>query len=233
MLSFFIRLLDSIVWPTLFVLMIWFVFFINLGYNLELNKFGMHPHDLSQLHGIITMIFLHGDFDHLLSNSIPLLLSMGFIFVNFEKERFSVICINVILTGGILFFMGQPETNHIGASGLVYALVFFIITHGFFTKNKEMLAASFVLIFLYGSLIYGLFPEFGKIIGKNISWEGHLSGAISGVLVGFLYRKKGPQDIPPPEDDEDERDKDDYWRIKTDLPDTDSTYPIEFHYRDS
>ena len=210
MFSFLIKLIDSVVWPALLVLSIWIVFFFNLRYELDLNSHGLHPQKWEDWYGIFTMIFLHGNFDHLLSNSIPLLLSLGFIFINFNDERFSILILNTLFTGILLFFIGQQGSNHIGASGLVYALIFFVVTHSFLTRNKEMLAASFTLIFLYGSLIYGLFPDFGKLIGKNISWEGNLSGAISGVLFGIVYRNKGPQNEPPLDDDFDDWD-DDYW----------------------
>jgi membrane associated rhomboid family serine protease len=153
----------------------------------------MHPRELRGIAGIFTMPFLHGDFDHLMSNSIPLVLSMGFIFIFFKEHKVKIIVMNFLLTGLLLLFIGKSGTNHIGASGIVYAYIFFLVTHAFITRNKEMLGASFILIFLYGSLIYGLFPEYGKLVGKNISWEGHLSGALSGVLFGFLFRKNGPQ----------------------------------------
>jgi len=229
MFSFLIKLIDSVVWPALIIVTIWIVFFINLRYQLGLNSHGLHPRNMEDWYGIFTMIFLHGNFDHLLSNSVPLLLSMGFIFINFNKERFSIILLNAIFTGIFLFFIGQQGTNHIGASGLVYALIFFVVTHSFLTRNKEMLAASFTLIFLYGSLIYGLFPDFGKLIGNNISWEGHLSGAVSGILFGILYRRKGPQNEPPIDDEFDDFDED-YW----DLHDDDSYGPgiqINYTYR--
>jgi membrane associated rhomboid family serine protease len=220
MFSFLIKLIDSVVWPALLVVSIWIVFFINLRYQLDLNSYGLHPQKWDDLYGVVTMIFLHGNFDHLLSNSIPLLLSMGFIFINFSEERASIIISNILATGIILFFIGQPGSNHIGASGLVYALIFFVVTHSFFTRNKEMLSASFTLIFLYGSLIYGLFPEFGKLIGKNISWEGHLSGALSGIIFGVLYRNRGPQKPPPLDDDFDDF-EDEYWNT-TDVDDQES-----------
>ncbi|MDC1395164.1 rhomboid family intramembrane serine protease [Bacteroidia bacterium] len=231
MFNFIIRLIDSIVWPLLIVVVIWLVFFMNLSTSMNFNSFGMHPKEIKGLYGIFTMIFLHGDFDHLFSNSVPLLLSMGFIFIYFEKEKLPILLWNVLFTGILLIFMGKQGSTHIGASGVVYAYVFFLVTHAFFTKNKEMLAAAFVLIFLYGGLIYGLFPEFGKLIGKNISWEGHLSGAISGVLTGFIYRKKGPQQALffVDEDDDENDDEMEYWN----LPEEDEYgTTVNYHFKE-
>ncbi len=231
MFNFIIRLIDSIVWPLLIVVVIWLVFFMNLSTSINFNSFGMHPKEIKGLYGIFTMVFLHGDFDHLFSNSVPLLLSMGFIFIYFEKEKLPILLLNLLFTGVLLLFMGEQGSTHIGASGVVYAYVFFLVTHAFFTKNKEMLAAAFVLIFLYGGLIYGLFPEFGKLIGKNISWEGHLSGAISGVLTGFIYRKKGPQQALffVDEDDDENDDEMGYWN----LPEEDEYgTTVNYHFKE-
>ena len=175
----------------------------------------MRPQDWRGIYGIFTMPFLHGDFDHLFSNSVPLLLSMGFIFIYFHKERVPILLLNLLLTGGILLVIGEQGSNHIGASGLVYAYIFFLVTHAIITWNKEMLGAAFLLIFLYGSIIYGIFPEYGRIVGKNISWEGHLAGAISGIVFGFLYRNTGPQKALffDGEDDDDDDDPDAYWKL--------------------
>ena len=205
---------------------------MNMRYGLGLNHYGMHPQQWRGLYGIFTMPFLHGDFDHLLSNSVPLLLSMGFIFTFFEKERFSILLYNFLLTGLLLLIIGDERSVHIGASGLVYAYIFFLVTHAVISRNKEMLGASFLLIFLYGSLVYGIFPEYGRIVGKNISWEGHLSGAISGILFGFLYRKSGPQLAMFFVDEEDEEDDDDddpdaYWKIGSEEM---SGNQINYHY---
>lgn len=217
MLNLLIRLIDSIIWPLVIVVSIWVVFFVNMRFDLGLNYFGMRPQEWRGLYGIFTMPFLHGDFDHLFSNSVPLLLSMGFIFIYFERERFHILLFNALLTGIILLAMGEYGSNHIGASGLVYAYIFFLITHAVVTRNKEMLGAAFLLIFLYGSLIYGIFPEYGRIVGKNISWEGHLGGAISGVVLGLLYRNRGPQQAiffeeETDDGDDDDDDPDAYWK---------------------
>ena len=230
MFSFILKLIDSLVWPLVIVVAIWLVFFIDLRFNLHLNQLGMRPLQLEGLVGIFTMPFLHGDFDHLFSNSIPLLLSMGFIFQYFPEDKLKIIGFSALISGSILWFIGEYGSTHIGASGLVYAYIFFLVTHAFFTKNKETVAAAFVLIFLYGSLIYGIFPDYGKIIGKNISWEGHLAGAISGVLFGIIYRKKGPQQRMFFEDEHEDDDEDDdefpYWKY----PDADTV--INWHYKE-
>ena len=227
MFNFIIKLIDSLVWPLVIVVVIWLAFFLNLRYHLDWNHFGMHPRQIEGLLGIFTMPFLHGDFDHLFSNTIPLLLSMGFIYLYFNEKKYSILIYNTLVTGGLLWIIGESGTNHIGASGLVYAFIFFMITHAFITRNKETMAASFVLIFLYGSLIYGIFPEYGQLIGKNISWEGHLSGALSGILFAFIYRKDGPQKKIYFENDEDDDDDDfEFWDNDDDL------YHVNYHYHE-
>lgn len=234
MLTFLIKLIDAIVWPLVIVVMIWLAFFINFGTVYNFNELGMRPQQWEGVLGIFTMPFLHSNFDHLFSNSVPLVLSMGFIFIYFKEKSTRILVLNWILTGVILLFLGDEGTLHIGASGLVYAYIFFLVTHAFFTRNKEMLAAAFVLIFLYGSLVYGLFPEYGRLIGKNISWEGHLAGAISGIFFGFLYRNSGPQQAIYFEEEDDEEDDDDefaYWKIPQDESIADDSRPIRINYR--
>ena len=232
MFSFLIKLIDSVVWPLVITIAIWIVFFMDINFSWELRQFGMHPRELRGLAGIFTMPFLHGDFDHLMSNSIPLVLSMGFIFIFFKDKKTKILTFNFLLTGILLLFIGKSGTNHIGASGIVYAYIFFLVTHAFITRNKEMLGASFILIFLYGSLIYGLFPEYGKLVGKNISWEGHLSGALSGILFGILFRNKGPQQaifFVDEEDDDDDDDPDAYWKLPEQrTPET----TVHYHYKE-
>lgn len=230
MFKFIVQLIDAIVWPLFIVVLIWLAFFLNHGYDLGWNDLGLKPWDWSGLTGVITMPFLHGNFDHLFSNSIPLLLSMAFIFLYFPKTKWHIIGFIYPLTGILLWFIGREHTNHIGASGLVYAYIAFLITHAFINRNKQTLAAAFILIFLYGSLIYGIFPEYGKLIGKNISWEGHLSGAIFGVIFGILYRRKGPQAIKPPEDD-DEDDVEWYYREMEEREHVSQQKHIRYHFR--
>ncbi|MFY0643549.1 MAG: rhomboid family intramembrane serine protease [Bacteroidia bacterium] len=211
MFNFIIKLIDAMVWPLLLTVLIWIMFFLNHGYHLEWNFYGLRPMEFKGLIGIVSMPFLHGNFDHLFSNTIPLLLSMSFIFLYFKEVKWNILAVIYLGSGFLLWFIAHPKSNHIGASGLVYGYIAFMVTHAFLTKNKHTIAAAMILIFLYGSLVYGIFPEYGKLIGKNISWEGHLSGLIIGIVTALLYRKKGPQRIVyfPDEDEEEDHDDDD------------------------
>lgn len=193
------------VYPLLIVVIIWLCFFIDHGYGLSWYEYGVQPHEIKGLIGIVSMPFLHGNFDHLFSNSIPLLISLALIFLYFKESKWQIVVIIYLFSGLLLWIIADNNTNHIGASGLVYGYIAFMVTHAFINKNKESLAAAFVLIFLYGSLIYGIFPDYGKLIGKNISWEGHLAGMIIGIITAFIYRRRGPQayHLPDEEDDED------------------------------
>ena len=216
------------VWPLVICLLIWLLFFLNHGYHLEWNYYGLRPLEFRGLIGIFSMPFLHGDFDHLFSNSIPLLLSMSFIFLYFKDVKWQILTLIYLASGSLLWFIAHGDSNHIGASGLVYGYIAFMVTHAAITKNKHTIAAAMILIFLYGSLIYGIFPEYGKLIGKNISWEGHLSGLITGVATAWIFRKNGPQKIVYFEDEDEEGDEDDFY-----LPeDENQAYRIYYHYKD-
>lgn len=197
------QIVDDILWPSVFVVFFWLVFFTNEAYLLHLNNFGVQPREVQGLIGILFMPFLHGDFTHLFSNTIPFMVSASFIF-HFFKLRSWRIFIGIWLISGLgIWLLGEERTVHIGASGLVYGMVAFLMTSGFIRRNKHLTAVAFILVFLYGSMIWGLFPQYSWVHDMNISWEGHLFGALSGIALAFLYRKIGPQNDPDPfEEDE-------------------------------
>lgn len=208
MFRFVVELIDALVWPLFMVTLIWLAYFLNHGYFLDWNEFGLRPRELRGLVGIVSMPFLHGNLDHLFSNTVPLLLSMGFLFLYFPSKRWTILWWAYIGTGGLLWILAEPPSNHIGASGMVYAFIFFMVVHALMNRTKETSAAALILIFLYGSLVYGIFPEYGRLIGKNISWEGHLSGMLIGIALAVIYRRSGPQRRQYFEDDEQEDDHD-------------------------
>ena len=183
---------EYLVWPSAIIVFLWLSFFLNLNYQFNWNAYGIHPRQIHGLLGVVFSPFLHADFGHLFHNSIPFFISFSFIFF-FYKQKSWAIALTIFLGSGIgVWLFGKYYSNHIGASGIVYGFVSFLIFSGFLLKNKKMWAMSLLMIFLYGSLIWGIFPQINIISGAKISWEGHACGAITGFLSAFYYRKYGP-----------------------------------------
>jgi len=202
-----IQLFSTFLPAILFVCMLWLVFWIDTSYTLNLYQYGLLPRTLKGLIGIITMPFIHGDLRHLFNNSVPLIVLISFLFHFFKKHFFKVF-IWLWLLNGLWTWVFARESFHIGASGLVYAFSSFIFFSGIILHDKKHIALSLLIVFLYGSMIWGIFP-----IDKHISWEGHLTGFISGIVIAFYlksellehYRKK----LLFENDENDEDDEDD------------------------
>jgi membrane associated rhomboid family serine protease len=171
--------------PVLFVVVIWFVYWVEIRFGYNFNKFGVEPRSLLGLRGILFSPFIHGDTKHLFNNSIPLfVLSLSLIY--FYRDVATKVLLYGGLLTGLLTWIIARDSYHIGASGIVYLLFSFVFFSGVFKNHFRLIAMSLVTIFLYGSMIWFVFPVEGRI-----SWEGHLSGLITGLLFAFLYRKKG------------------------------------------
>lgn len=174
--------------PTsIFIVLIWMVYLINLEFNLNLNDFGMRPRTIKGLIGIVSMPFLHADLEHLWSNTLPMMVLPFLLFHFYNEMAWQVLFWLIFMTGLWVWIAARPA-NHIGASGLVYALVSFLIFSGFMRGNRKLIAISLIVVFLYGSLFWGIFP-----IEPHISWEGHLFGAIAGLMAAYAFRKEGIQ----------------------------------------
>jgi membrane associated rhomboid family serine protease len=182
---FFHAILKSII----IVSILWVVFLLNDIFGLHWNDFGLRPRKIEGLFGIFTMVFLHGDTAHLFSNSIPLLVLLFSIFYFFSKKSELILLMTWFMTGVLAWVIGTRGT-HIGASGVVYALAFFLVTISVLKRETKLMAYSLIIIFLYGSIVWGFFPQLFP--DKHISWEGHLAGAISGVVLAFFYKNEGP-----------------------------------------
>jgi membrane associated rhomboid family serine protease len=133
--------------------------------------------------------FLHANFAHLLSNTIPLAVFTFVLLIFYERMAIWVILGSVLIGGLMVWLLARGGTNHIGASGLIYALAAFLITSGLIRKKWILMLVSIVLGVAYASLIWGVIPG---IAGPNISWEAHLYGAIAGVILAFLFKPVPP-----------------------------------------
>ena len=176
-----------IAFPLYFVLLLWIVFWIEGNYNLYFTKYGMYPRTLTGLRGIVLSPFLHSGVKHLFNNSIPLLILLMSLLYFYRKIAMKVFIYGTLLSGLITWIIAR-DSYHIGASGIVYLLFSFILFSGIISKNKRLIAVSLIVIFLYGSMIWYILP-----VKEEISWEGHLSGFIVGLLFALYYRKHGPK----------------------------------------
>ncbi|MEA4917950.1 hypothetical protein SDC9_132772 [bioreactor metagenome] len=196
-----LALLPSIV----FVVIVWLVFIVDyVGlFSWDFSRMGVLPGVARGLVGIVFSPFIHGSFSHLLSNTLPLLLLIWFLFYFYSEIAFRAFVFLWIISGFLTWIIGRGA-YHVGASGLVFALLFFLFFSGIFRKYIPLVAVSLIVAFIYGSTVWSIFP-FAELIDASISWEGHLSGAISGFIFAVVFRKKGPQ---KPEEEWEEEDED-------------------------
>jgi membrane associated rhomboid family serine protease len=189
------ELLSVIKYPMLFLVIIWLIFWADNYWNLDLYLFGVNPRTLSGLKGILFAPLIHGDLNHTLNNSLPVLILGSMIFYFYKPIAWPSI-LWIYLVSGLWLWVGGRNNDvipnyHFGASTLIYGFSTFLFFSGVFRKHKQLMMVSAFVVFTYGSITWGIFP-----IDRTMSWEGHLFGSISGILVAYSYRKDGPQPIP-------------------------------------
>ena len=180
-------LLSALFIPFLFLLIMWIVKIIEYNFGISFAHFGVFPQSLSGLKGILLSPFIHKDFTHLINNSFPIFILGGILFSIYRKIALQLFVWLFFIAGFWLWIIGRPSF-HIGASGIIYALASFLLVSGIVQKNPRLSAISMLIIFLYGSMIWGLLPT-----KEPISWEGHLAGFLAGFLVAIFYRNEGPK----------------------------------------
>lgn len=176
-----------------FVILVWLVFIVDHAGMLawDFSRLGIMPGVVDRLVGIIFSPFIHSSFSHLLSNTLPLLIMIWFLFYFYSKIAFGAFVCLWLSSGFLTWIIGRGA-YHIGASGLVFAFLFFLFFSGIFRKHIPLVSVSMIVAFIYGSSIWSIFP-ITEMVDASISWEGHLSGAISGLIFAIVFRKQGPQ----------------------------------------
>ena len=180
-------LLNILFFPILFLIIMWVVKLVEYTFGIYFADYGVRPQSLSGLKGILFSPFIHGDFKHLINNSYPILILGGMLFFFYKKIAKQLFLWLFFIAGFWLWIIGRPSF-HIGASGLIYALAAFLFISGIIRKNPRLSAVSMLIIFLYGSMIWGVLPT-----KEHISWEGHFSGFMAGIIVAIFYRNEGPK----------------------------------------
>lgn len=175
---------QEIKWVLAFVAVIWAVFLIGRIAPYDVNTFGLTPRTSSGLYGILAMPFLHANFAHLTANTLPLLVLM--MLLAGSKTNSWQVVVAIIVLGGLLLWLFGRHATHIGASGLVFGLMSFLIVSGLVERRIIPLLIAVLVGFLYGgSMLAGVVPH----LGSNVSWDGHLFGAIAGGVVAIVLEK--------------------------------------------
>ncbi len=172
--------------PMASVLLIWTIFWMELKFQSNWNDYGIYPRTLTGLRGIVFGPFLHGSVEHLYNNSLPLAILMASLLYFYRSISFKVLFWGLLLSGLITWAIGRPS-YHIGASGIIYLLASFIFFKGIFTKHYRLVAVSLIVSFIYGSMLWYIFP-----IKEEISWEGHMGGFLIGLLMAVFLKAKLP-----------------------------------------
>ncbi len=173
------------------LLIMWLIYWADFLFVFDFQRLGVVPKQVSGLKGIFFMpwIHAHSDVKHILNNSVPAFLLITLLFYSYKEIALKVFLLSWFLTGFLLWTFGADNgAHHIGMSGVIYSLAAFLFTSGVLRKYLPLQALALFIVFLYGSMIWGIFPT-----KERISWEGHLSGMIVGVFLAFYYRKLGPQ----------------------------------------
>ena len=179
--------IKSLKFSATLIIIIWSVKLFEVVFGYDFTQYGVLPRNFNGLIGILFSPLIHSDVNHLLSNSLPVIILCLLIF-NFYSQIAKKIFIYLYFISGLWLWCIGRESFHIGASGLIYAMASFLFFSGILRKNSQLSAVALLVIFIYGGLFWGLFP-----IYQNVSWEGHLTGFIAGALVAFIYRKEGPK----------------------------------------
>ena len=172
-----------ILYPLFLVFLIWVVFWYQIRIHSGIRHFGIHPQKVEGLLGVFTSPFLHSNLGHLYNNTIPLLVLSIALFYFYRNIAWRVLFFGMI-SSGLLTWIIAKSGNHIGASGVIYVLVSFIFFKGIIAKHYRLIALSLIIVFFYGSMIWYVFP-----IKDHMSWEGHLSGLITGLILAIIFRK--------------------------------------------
>ncbi len=226
------NLIDAVVVSAFLLLLVWSCFLLDEWDAVRLKEYGLRPRSLEGLVGIFSMFFIHGSWEHILHNSMGFMVLNTLLFYIYRKISLQVFAWLFIATPILVWIFARPS-NHIGASGVIYALFGFLLMGGVVSENMILRRITLFVVLYYGSLIWWIFP-----IKSEISWEGHLSGLLVGMACAIRFRKQFPKRKPYRFEIEPELpdDPDAYWLLPDQRrkPDVEipqqTTVTIHYHY---
>jgi membrane associated rhomboid family serine protease len=157
----------------------------QLVFHGSLDNYGIQPHNIIGLRGIIFAPFLHGGFPHLIANTIPFITLAWLTMIQETSDFYLASIISAVVGGAGVWLFGSPQSVHIGASILIYGYLGFLLLRGYFQKNFPSIALSIFVAIAYGGFIAGVFPS-----QMGVSWQGHLFGFIGGAIAAKLVAQE-------------------------------------------
>jgi membrane associated rhomboid family serine protease len=182
------KLFLSMIIPVCFLFLMWFVKVSEILFTADFTHLGIYPMEIKGLPGIILSPLIHDDFKHLFNNSISLVVLWTGIFYFYSEVAFRVSFWIYFLSGLFVWLTGRSAW-HIGASGLIYGFASFLFFSGIIRRYFRLIALSLLVVFIYGSMVWGMVPD----LYRNVSWEAHMMGFIAGIIMAVWYRDEGPQ----------------------------------------
>lgn len=182
---------ETVMYPALLLLLMWSLYLVERVSSFNLYQWGVQPGVFRGLRGVFFSPLLHspGDITHIINNSAPTAVLLGALIYFYRAVAWQVFVISWLSSGLLVWaFAAHDGSYHIGMSSVIYALAGFLFVSGTIRKYRPLQGISLFVIFMYGSMIWGVFP-----MQERVSWEGHLCGLVTGVVLAFLYRSKGPQ----------------------------------------
>lgn len=176
----------ALVMMAAFTLVVWVVQLLNAGDNYRLDRFGLRPRELGGLWGVLTMPFLHENYGHLLSNTLPLF-AIGWVVLLSGPAIWATVTAIVVIGGGALTWLVAPGGLIVGATGLVFGWLGYLIARAFFSRKLKWIVAAIAVLTFFGSLLFGLFPT----PDSDLSWPAHLCGFAAGAAAGWLLHPRG------------------------------------------
>lgn len=173
-----------------FVLLLWVIWLADVTFGLNLVRYGVYPHSVFGLRGILFGPLIHGSASHIVANTTPLLVLAVALFYGYPRSAWLVVLV-IYLGSGLGVWLFARESYHVGASGVTHGLMFFIFVVGILRRDRMAIALALMVFFLYGSMVWGIFPR-----ERGISFESHFFGATIGVALAFVLRNRDPR---PPE----------------------------------
>lgn len=174
------------------IALLWAIEIANAVTGHSLVAFGIHPRETVGLVGILAAPFLHGSLDHLIANTLPFLILGWFVMLRETWHFFAVTIATIVLAGLGTWLVGQSNSVHVGASGVIFGYLGYLMLGGWFERRIGTILGSLLVAVLYGGLVLGVLPG-----TPGISWEGHLFGFLSGVLCAWLLARRPARPSAP------------------------------------